>query len=101
MTDTNLTAAITTQAVALVDAVLSLALGATSMPGSSMWSSMRDYVEGAAGAAAELDELIDIQTQGGGGPAEEGYTPADPAAVAAAVRSHILARLAERGLTAA
>ncbi|WP_433734894.1 hypothetical protein ACQP0C_41760 (plasmid) [Nocardia sp. CA-129566] len=97
-TTADLTPAITERANQLVDAVLALALGNT--PGPAMFTAMRDHAEDASTAAPALHELLEIQTQGGHGALEDGYTPADSAAVAHALRTHILTRIAEKtGLT--
>ncbi|MEV6281044.1 hypothetical protein [Nocardia sp. NPDC051832] len=93
----DLTPAITANATQLLDAVLALAFGT---PSTSMFISMRDHTEDATTTAEQLRDLLEIQTQGGRGPVEDGYIPADPAAVAHALRTHLLAQLAaQTGLT--
>jgi hypothetical protein len=91
----DLTPAVIERTNNLIDAVLRIALGATAWPGEGMFSDMRHGAEDATAAVTALHELLEIQTQGGG-PAAEGYRPADPAAVASAVRAHALAAIAAK-----
>ncbi|MGX1762178.1 hypothetical protein ACWIGW_44215 [Nocardia brasiliensis] len=94
----DLTPAITTTANTLIDAVLALALG--DLPGKTMFIGMRDHADNTVAAAEQLRELLEIQTQGGCGPAEDDYTAADPVIVAQTLRTHLLTRLADKtGLT--
>lgn len=89
----DLTPAITTATNALTD--LTLALGLTGGTTSSTFIDMRDKVEDIVRQAAALQELLELQTQGGG-PAADGYTPADAQAVTTATRAHTFATIADR-----
>lgn len=90
----DLTPAIATATNALTD--LTLALGLTGGTTSSTFIDMRDKVEDIARQAAALQELLELQTQGGGGPAADGYTAADAQAVTTATRAHTFATIADR-----
>ncbi|MEU4841735.1 hypothetical protein [Nocardia testacea] len=87
---TDLTPAIAAKANDLIDAVLAMALQPL-LTGD--FTTMRDSVDDITDLAPALAELVDIQTQGGRGPASEGFSPADPVAVVRALRAHTLARI--------
>ena len=89
----DLTPAITDATNALLDTVLALALNGPGL--TSSFTGMRDGAEDAIRQALALQELLELQTQGGG-PAADGYTPADAKAVDAGVRAHAFAQIAER-----
>jgi hypothetical protein len=90
----DLTPAITTATNALTDTALALGLAGGSTP--ATFIAMRDRVEQLLEQAAALQELLELQTQGGGGPAADGYTAADAQAVTTATRTHTFAAIAER-----
>ncbi|MFC9999599.1 hypothetical protein [Nocardia sp. NPDC127526] len=91
----DLGARITASATALTELVVDLALGATSFGTADFWV-MSDKAEAAKAHVAQLFDALEIQLQGGGGPAADGFVPADPAAVAAAVREAALRKLVAR-----
>ncbi|WP_330185934.1 hypothetical protein OHB26_38735 (plasmid) [Nocardia sp. NBC_01503] len=91
----DLSQLIATATTDLTTAVLSMALGATASGMADFWT-MFDTADLVRHRADALFELLEIQTQGGEGPAAEGYQAADPLAVGKAVREAVLRNLMER-----
>ncbi|MFI6959678.1 hypothetical protein ACIBJI_40205 [Nocardia sp. NPDC050408] len=91
---TNLGPAIADTVYQLLDAVLGLVDTSTGFASSAMFVDMRDKAEDITPLAAKLYELLEIQTQGGGGPAADGFEPAYAGEVSRYLRKTTAATLA-------
>lgn len=95
----DLTAAIITATETFLHGALTLALSAKIYGPDDVFGLMRDVTANLAVYTAELEELLKIQTSRTH-PAREHYTPADPTAVADAIRAYLLTEIAKRaGIT--